>query len=192
MWRKLLFCSPCWFPFHLLGIPLFVWCDPVHLGPRLLVNWPPLPQPLPHSLPISNSQHPRLIVRHAKTTLRSRLHRVRNSQYLVSVKFLFRSSFFFVAIITDEIINYIRRLMRRNGTLEQCPQEVGIFYCFQPPPRARMNVFLFTRDRNSLVAYILLLNFHFLDLFSFLFFAFSTFFRWHFFICYPTCKTVWC
>ncbi len=25
-------------PFHLLGIPLSVWCDPVHLGHRLLVN----------------------------------------------------------------------------------------------------------------------------------------------------------
>ncbi len=25
-------------PFYLLGIPPFVWCDPVHLGPRLLVN----------------------------------------------------------------------------------------------------------------------------------------------------------
>jgi hypothetical protein len=24
-----------------------MWCDPVHLGPRLLVNWPPLPHPLP-------------------------------------------------------------------------------------------------------------------------------------------------
>ncbi len=25
-------------PFYLLGIPAFAWCDPVHLGPRLLVN----------------------------------------------------------------------------------------------------------------------------------------------------------
>ncbi len=25
-------------PFYLLGNPPFVWCDPVHLGPRLLVN----------------------------------------------------------------------------------------------------------------------------------------------------------
>jgi hypothetical protein len=25
-------------PFYLLGIPPFAWCDPVHLGPRLLVD----------------------------------------------------------------------------------------------------------------------------------------------------------
>jgi hypothetical protein len=25
-------------PSYLLGIPPFVWCDPVHPGPRLLVN----------------------------------------------------------------------------------------------------------------------------------------------------------
>jgi hypothetical protein len=25
-------------PFYLLGIPPLVWCDPVHPGPRLLVN----------------------------------------------------------------------------------------------------------------------------------------------------------
>ncbi len=35
-------------PFYLLGIPPLVWCDPVHPGPRLLVNWPPSP----HSFPI--------------------------------------------------------------------------------------------------------------------------------------------
>ncbi len=32
---------PVSFPFipsYLLGIPPFAWCDPVHLGPRLLVN----------------------------------------------------------------------------------------------------------------------------------------------------------
>ncbi len=25
-------------PIYLLGIPPFAWCDPVQLGPRLLVN----------------------------------------------------------------------------------------------------------------------------------------------------------
>jgi hypothetical protein len=63
--------------FYLLGIPPLAWCDPVHLGPRLLVNWPP--HSLPHSLPTPNSQHPRLIVCSTKTTSRLRLHRVRNT-----------------------------------------------------------------------------------------------------------------
>jgi hypothetical protein len=56
--------SPCWFPFAiflcqfllflrslLLGIPPLVWCDPVHPGPRLLVNCPPLPIPSPFQFP---------------------------------------------------------------------------------------------------------------------------------------------
>ncbi len=66
---------PLSIPFYLLGIPPFAWCDPVHLGPRLLINW----TPPPHSLPIPNSQHPRSIVRPTKTTSRLRLHRVRNT-----------------------------------------------------------------------------------------------------------------
>jgi hypothetical protein len=63
-------------PFYLLGIPPFAWCDPVHLGPRLLVNWPPPP----HSIPIPSPfqfpnppSFPKLIVRLTKTTSRSRL-----------------------------------------------------------------------------------------------------------------------
>ncbi len=45
-------CSPLipfLIPSHLLGIPLFVWCNTVHLGPRLLENWPPVPHlsPIP-------------------------------------------------------------------------------------------------------------------------------------------------
>jgi hypothetical protein len=44
--------TPYWFPlpipFYLLGIPPLVWCDPIHPGLGLLVNWPPPP----HSLPI--------------------------------------------------------------------------------------------------------------------------------------------
>ncbi len=35
-------------PLYLLGNPPLAWCNPVHLSPRLLVNWPPLS----HSLPI--------------------------------------------------------------------------------------------------------------------------------------------
>ncbi len=66
-------------PSYLLGIPPLVWCDPVHPGPRLLVNWPPPP----HSLPIPISRPPRgfpkSIVRLTKTTSWSRLHIVRNS-----------------------------------------------------------------------------------------------------------------
>jgi hypothetical protein len=60
--------SPCFFllpiplansllplnPSYLLRIPPLVWCDPVHLGPRLLVNWP---HP-PHSFPIPISWPP--------------------------------------------------------------------------------------------------------------------------------------
>jgi hypothetical protein len=30
----------------------------VHLSLRLLVNWPPLPQPFPQTLPPPNSQNP--------------------------------------------------------------------------------------------------------------------------------------
>ncbi len=45
------FLIPLSIPFHLLGIPPFAWCDPVHLGPRLLLNCPPLPQTLPSPSP---------------------------------------------------------------------------------------------------------------------------------------------
>jgi hypothetical protein len=58
------FISPCWIPFaplsnplHLLGTLLAV-TGSVHLGLRLLVNWPPLSQPFPQSLPPPNSQNP--------------------------------------------------------------------------------------------------------------------------------------
>ncbi len=30
--------EPLFNPLYLLGIPPFTWCDPVHLGPRLLMN----------------------------------------------------------------------------------------------------------------------------------------------------------
>ncbi len=68
-------------PSYLLGIPPLGWCDPVHPGPRLLVNWPPPPHPLhipsPTQIPIIPG-FPRSIVRPAKTTSRSRLHIVQN------------------------------------------------------------------------------------------------------------------
>jgi hypothetical protein len=44
-------------PFYLLGTLLAV-TGSVHLGLRLLVNWPPLSQPSPQSLPPPNSQNP--------------------------------------------------------------------------------------------------------------------------------------
>ncbi len=73
-------------PFHLLRIPPFAWCDRVHLGPRLLVNWPPpphsilIPSPFPpHSNFPTPRGFPKWIVRLTKTTSRLRLHRVRNS-----------------------------------------------------------------------------------------------------------------
>ncbi len=60
------FFSPCWFSFvslcspftlfYLLGTLLAV-TGSVHLGLRLLVNWPPLSQPSPQTPP-SNSQNP--------------------------------------------------------------------------------------------------------------------------------------
>ncbi len=56
----LAFISPCWLcfvplcplstPFYLLG-NLLAGTGSVHLGPRLLVNWPPLPQLSPQPLP---------------------------------------------------------------------------------------------------------------------------------------------
>jgi hypothetical protein len=81
--------SPCFFllsiplanslfslsPSYLLGIPPLVWCDPVHLGPRLLVNWPPPPHsnfPTPRGFPKST-------VCPTKTTSRSRLYIVWNN-----------------------------------------------------------------------------------------------------------------
>jgi hypothetical protein len=62
-------------PSYLLGIPPFMWCNPVHPGPRLLVNWP-LP---PHSKFPSPQGIPSLIVRLTKTTSRSRLRIVQNN-----------------------------------------------------------------------------------------------------------------
>ncbi len=73
----LLYILPCWFPllpfltpFHLLGALLAV-TGAVHLGLRLLVNWPPLSQPSPQPSPL---QIPRTQVtqRLTKTTLRIR------------------------------------------------------------------------------------------------------------------------
>jgi hypothetical protein len=56
--------SPCWLPFappstpfYLLGTLLAV-TGSVHLGLRLLVNWPPLSQSFPQTLPPPNSQNP--------------------------------------------------------------------------------------------------------------------------------------
>ncbi len=58
------FISPCWSPllpsltpFYLLGTLLAV-TGSVHLGLRLLVNWPPLSQPFPQTLPPPTSQNP--------------------------------------------------------------------------------------------------------------------------------------
>ncbi len=70
-----LLCSPCWYPvnfpsipFYLLGNPPLAWCDPVHLGPRLLVNWPPpshpLPIPSPFQIPNTSGQLCALLRRH--------------------------------------------------------------------------------------------------------------------------------
>ncbi len=58
------FTSPCWITFAPLSNPLYLlgtllavtWS--VHLGLRLLVNWPPLSQPFSQSLPPPNSQNP--------------------------------------------------------------------------------------------------------------------------------------
>jgi hypothetical protein len=77
-------------PSYLHGIPPFVWCDPVHPGLRLLVNWPPPPHPLPilspfppHSIPSPISQSPlgfpQINSAPTKTTSRSRLYIVRNN-----------------------------------------------------------------------------------------------------------------
>jgi hypothetical protein len=55
-------------PFYLLGIHPFPWCDSVHLGPRLLVNWPPpphsLPIPSPFQIPSTPGQLCALLRRH--------------------------------------------------------------------------------------------------------------------------------
>jgi hypothetical protein len=67
-------------PSYLLGIPLLVWCDPVHLGPRLLVNWPPSPFP-PHSNFPTPRGFPKSTVRPTKTTSWSRLYIVRNMNW---------------------------------------------------------------------------------------------------------------
>ncbi len=39
--------APLWFPFYLLGIPLFVWCDTIHLAPGCSWTDLPLPKPSP-------------------------------------------------------------------------------------------------------------------------------------------------
>ncbi len=71
---------PLSIPFYLLVIPPFVWCDPVHLGPRLLVNWPPLPQTLPSPSPFQIPNTP--------GQLCSILRRHRNSGFSGSRTFL--------------------------------------------------------------------------------------------------------
>jgi hypothetical protein len=67
------------FPFYLLGNPPLAWCDPVHLGLRLIVNWPPpshlLPIPSPFQSPNTSGQ---LCALHTKTTSWSWLLMVRN------------------------------------------------------------------------------------------------------------------
>ncbi len=58
------FYSPCWIPFAPFFVPftyletLLAVTGSVHLGLRLLVNWPPLPQPfpIPSPLQIPNTQ----------------------------------------------------------------------------------------------------------------------------------------
>jgi hypothetical protein len=59
-------------PFFLLGTLLAV-TGSVHLDLRLLVNWPPLSQPFPQTLPPPNSQNPDY-PRLTKTTLRRIQH----------------------------------------------------------------------------------------------------------------------
>ncbi len=59
-------------PFYLLGTLLAV-TGSVHLGLRLLVNWPPLSQPFPQTLPPPNSQNP-VYPGLTKTTLRRIRH----------------------------------------------------------------------------------------------------------------------
>ncbi len=79
-WRIPLAFSPCWLPFAPLSNPLYLLgtllavTGSVHLGLRLFVNWPPLSQPFPRSLPPPNSQNPsyQASTRLTKTTLRIR------------------------------------------------------------------------------------------------------------------------
>ncbi len=77
--------SPCWFPLTTPLTPeclLLTWNPSslrgailVHPGPRLHVNWPPPP----HSIFPPPNGSPNSIVRPLKTTLRHRLHIVRNT-----------------------------------------------------------------------------------------------------------------
>jgi hypothetical protein len=90
-------CSPCFSspladslllpfstPFYLLGTLLAV-TGSVHLGLRLLVNWPPLSQPFPQTLPPPNSQNPGYPAP-PKTTLRRIRHLLSGTLTFLSLK----------------------------------------------------------------------------------------------------------
>jgi hypothetical protein len=55
--------------------PSLIWYDPVHLGPRLLVNWSPHFHPLPNSKIPTPWGFPELNMRLTKTTSRIQLKR---------------------------------------------------------------------------------------------------------------------
>jgi hypothetical protein len=89
-------------PSYLLGIPPLVWCDPVHPGPRLLVNWPPPPHsnfPTPRGFPKS-------IVRLTKTTSRSRLDIVRNRNFLKIINLWTEKN----KVFTEQSLNFCSKL----------------------------------------------------------------------------------
>jgi hypothetical protein len=81
-----LLCSPCKFPRQFPFQSLLLTWNPSFCVVRSRPPWPQVARKLtspssnpPQSLPIPNSQHPRLIVRLTKTTSRLQLHRVQNS-----------------------------------------------------------------------------------------------------------------
>ncbi len=81
----LLFISPYWILLLPFRIPLthletlLAVTGSVHLGLRLLVNWPPLSQPFPQSLPPPNSQNPGFQAPHYDD-LKNPASSVRNTQ----------------------------------------------------------------------------------------------------------------
>ncbi len=75
------FCSPFWPLFTYLETLLAV-TGSVHLSLRLLVNWPPLSQPFPQSLPPPNSQNPGYQVPHYYD-LKNPASSVRNNYYII-------------------------------------------------------------------------------------------------------------
>ncbi len=78
--------APLSTPFYLLGTLLAV-TESVHLGLRLLVNWPPLFQPFPQTLPPPNSQNPNYPAPHKDNLRKNPASSVRNNYppfYLIS------------------------------------------------------------------------------------------------------------